>query len=65
MFVFCFLEFDLEEMKWMIISLQFEIKTVSRLVSNCGRLRFILFLAKSNEIFDFEMQRSNSCQLKR
>ncbi len=39
---------------------QFEIKTVCRLMSNCGRLRIILFLTNSNEIFDFEMHRTNS-----
>ena len=39
---------------------QFEIKTICRLMSNCGRLRIILFTPNSNEFLDFEMQRTNS-----
>ncbi len=35
---FCFVKFDLEEMKYSSFWPQFEIKTVCRLMSNCGEM---------------------------
>ncbi len=58
-FLFCRVWFG--EMKWMIISLQFEIKTVCRLMSNCGEIGDHFVSSKFEWDFDFEMQRTTSC----
>ncbi len=55
--VFCFVEFDLGETKWPFFFLsQFEIKTICRLMSNCGRWGPCFFFQIR---FDIEEERAS------